>query len=102
MRNTYRPLPECLTIEESKIDGLGLFATKEISAHTPLGITHVYDEEFPNKYIRTPIGGFFNHSEDPNCEAYIEGRFILLRAIKKIKKGDELTVQYWLYKVGVK
>ena len=93
----YRPLPQNLTIKSSKIEGLGLFATEDICAYTVLGIAHVYDEEFENKYIRTPLGGFFNHSDEPNCEAYMEGRFIMLKTIKDIKKGEELTAKYWLY-----
>ena len=36
----YRPLPESLTIAESDIDGLGLFATENIFAKTTLGHTH--------------------------------------------------------------
>jgi SET domain-containing protein len=99
MKNTYRPLPKSVTIKKSDIEGLGLFATESIPAYTVLGITHVYDEGFENHYIRTPLGGFFNHSEEPNCQAYMEGRFIMLKTIKPIKKGDELTAKYWLYDV---
>ena len=29
-KNSYRPLPKCLTIKGSKIDELGLFATEDI------------------------------------------------------------------------
>ena len=99
---TYRPLPKNVTIKQSKIDGLGLFALEDISTCTVLGITHVYDEEFDNNYIRTPLGGFFNHSKDPNCQAYIEGRFIMLKTIKNIKEGEELTAKYWLYNMEKK
>ena len=55
------------------------------------------DEEFADGYSRTPLGGFFNHSETPNCEAYADGRFIKLVTINPILKGDELTAYYWLY-----
>ena len=99
MIETYRPLPECVTISASNIDGLGLFATEDILPNTVLGIAHIYDEEFENSYIRTPLGGFFNHSEFPNCQAYMEGRFIMLKAIKLIKSGEELTAKYWLYEM---
>ena len=61
----YRPLPDGLTIKNSPIEGLGLFATKDIKKNSFIGITHVRDEQFENKYIRTPIGGFYNHSNDP-------------------------------------
>jgi len=39
--NTYRPLPESLTIKKSGIDGLGLFAVDDIEISTELGITHI-------------------------------------------------------------
>ena len=61
----YRPLPDGLTIKNSPIEGLGLFATKDIKKNTFIGVTHVRDEQFENKYIRTPLGGFYNHSNDP-------------------------------------
>ena len=93
----YRPLPESLTILNSEIDGLGLFALEEIALGVELGITHVADDRFENGYVRTPLGGFFNHSDDPNCEAYISGDCIKLKTIKKIATGGELTVKYWLY-----
>ena len=61
----YRPLPKQLTIKNSPIEGLGLFANKDIKANTFIGITHIRDEQFENKYIRTPLGGFYNHSNNP-------------------------------------
>ena len=98
---TYRPLPPCLTIGKSEIDGLGLFATEDIPAGTDLGISHIEDPAFRDGYVRTPLGGFFNHSDTPNCEAkltHVDGRNeIHLKTIKDIKAGDELTAHYWLY-----
>ena len=47
-----------LTIKSSPIEGLGLFATTEIKANSFIGVTHIRDEQFDNKYIRTPLGGF--------------------------------------------
>tara|TARA_Y100000741_G_C17794302_1_gene371231 strand:- start:21 stop:461 length:441 start_codon:yes stop_codon:yes gene_type:complete len=61
----YRPLPDGLTIKNSPIEGLGLFATLEIKANSFIGVTHIRDEQFENKYIRTPLGGFYNHSNEP-------------------------------------
>ena len=37
----YRPLPDYVTIRESPIAGLGLFATKKIPAGTYIGIVHI-------------------------------------------------------------
>ena len=61
----YRPLPDQLTIKNSPIEGLGLFATEYIKANSFIGVTHIRDEQFENKYIRTPLGGFYNHSNEP-------------------------------------
>lgn len=101
----YKPLPLNLTIKESTIEGLGLFATQFIPTGTDLGMTHVYDERFENNYIRLPLGGFFNHSENPNCkiiESSIDEKgnsnlHLRLITIKDIKAGEEVTAKYTLY-----
>tara|TARA_Y100000592_G_scaffold11313_1_gene16018 strand:- start:95 stop:604 length:510 start_codon:yes stop_codon:yes gene_type:complete len=97
----YLPLPKEVTIKNSEVHGLGLFAVTDIEANTELGISHVKDDRFQHGYIRTPLGGFFNHSEEPNCEAYIDeaNNFIRLRTLTQIKSGLELTVKYWLYEM---
>ena len=94
---SYRPLPNNLTIKKSDVDGLGLFATKNISVNTKLGLTHYKLNEM---LLRTPLGGFYNHSDDPNCIKYEIGNAFFLITIKNIRKGEELTVAYTLY--GVK
>ena len=93
----YRPLPNFLTIKPSTIEGLGLFAAESITKGTMLGITHIKDKRFEDEYIRTPLGGFFNHSENPNCEILSEEEFIRLKTIKDIKPGEEITSKYTLY-----
>ena len=40
--DTYKPLPNNLTIKNSKIEGLGLFASDFISSGYDLGETHVF------------------------------------------------------------
>ena len=70
-KKEWRPLPESITIKESKIEGLGVFATQDIQEKTDLGISHVYDERFPDNYIRLPLGAFINHHEMPNCKAVV-------------------------------
>ena len=62
----YRPLPKQLTIQKSPIEGLGLYAKEDIKKNIFIGVTHIRDEQFENKYIRTPLGGFYNHSDHPN------------------------------------
>ena len=42
----YKPLPNYLTVRNSRIEGLGLFATQEIKQSTDLGISHIPDEDY--------------------------------------------------------
>ena len=80
--NMYRPLPEQLTIKNSPIEGLGLFATQDIKTNSFLGVTHIRDEQFENKYIRTPLGGFYNHSNNPSIMRMVSD------ALPTLKFGD--------------
>ena len=83
----YRPLPDGLTIKNSPIEGLGLFATKDIKKNSFIGVTHVRDEQFENKYIRTPIGGFYNHSNDPTVIRMVSD------VLPKLKFGDYVDTE---------
>ena len=80
----YRPLPKALTIKNSAIEGLGLFATATIEANTFIGVTHIRDEQFENKYIRTPLGGFYNHSNEPSVMRMVSD------ALPTLKFGDQI------------
>ena len=95
----YKPLPKQVTIKKSFIEGLGLFASENIPMNSKLGISHVKDNRFEDGYIRTPLGGFVNHADVPNCEFYNDGDYIMLRTIRPINIGHELTAEYWLYNV---
>lgn len=88
-----------MVIKESEIHGLGLFAAENISSGTVFGISHVMDDRFENNYIRTPLGGFYNHSEEPNCETYRLGEFTYLKATRDIGTGEEITCYYTLYPI---
>ena len=105
----YKPLPFGLTIKSSSIQGLGVFTIIAIKQGTNLGMSHL---QFGSEIIRTPLGGFINHAEKPNCEK-VKLRFPnmvnhkLTFDFKKwnlittqdIKPGEELTVKYEWYKV---
>ena len=90
------------TIKESKIDGLGVFATRDLPEGYDLGISHILDERFPDGYIRLPLGGFINHHEIPNCSAVLlnqdkqmgQLKHIRIQAKKPIIKGQEITIKY--------
>ena len=105
----YKPLPESLSIKQSDINGLGLFADQKIMQATNLGMTHL---KFNGTIFRTPLGGFINHSNTPNCEKaclfmtnhdnpnlkfdYKKWNLITLQ---DIKEGEELTVRYTFYNI---
>ena len=96
----YRPLCQGLTLKESPIDGIGLFATEDLKAGIYLGETHIWETR-RREWIRTPLGGYINHSEEPNCFIntnihYHDGDHRELYTVKPIKEGQELTVYYTL------
>ena len=93
----YRPLPYYITIKNSEIEGFGLFASDDIDKEHTIGITHIENNHFPNRYSRTPLGGFYNYSDEPNCESVVDGEFLKLKTLRAIKNGEELTVKYSLY-----
>ena len=105
----YKPLPESLTIKSSGIHDLGLFADQDIKQGTNLGMSHL---KIGDTIFRTPLGGFINHSEEPNCDKaelrmtnedlqghqYSYKKWNLITG-QKIKKGEELTLKYTFYHV---
>ena len=119
-KQTYKPLPDSLFIEESFIDGQGLFANNAIAADTDLGISHIEiekDKMASLEMIRTPLGGFINHEKTvkepdsfgkdvevsgPNCKRIknrMDGCMISYSLITRrdIKAGEELTLEYSMY-----
>jgi hypothetical protein len=92
---TYRPLPIGLTIKKSKIEGLGLHTEQAFDAGTVFGETHVLvHSRDRHEWIRTPLGGFINHSENPNCFITTDAGDRTLYATMPIKTGEEITVYY--------
>ena len=103
----YKPLPESVTIKQSGVHGLGLFAEQRIMTGTNLGMSHI---KLNGNIVRTPLGGFINHSNTPNLVKvellmtdqtkikfnYKKWNLITLR---DIKKGEELTIRYTFYNV---
>ena len=66
----YRPLPKNLKICNSEIEGHGIFANCDIKKGTDLGSTHIKCQH--GGYVRTPLGGFVNHSLQNNCELFVK------------------------------
>ena len=96
----YKPLPESLTIQQSGINGLGLFAKEGIAQGTNLGMTHI---KLNGNMVRTPLGGFINHSNTPNViKVELKGNQYKkwnLVTLKDIEKGEEITIRYTFYNV---
>ena len=109
MIERYRPLPKELRLGFSKIHDIGLFAKEKINRGKNLGISHI---QIGKELYRTPLGGFINHSDDPNCTKSM-GRItnshdLSLKSDYKIwrlftwddiKEGEELTLNYTFYKI---
>ena len=105
----YKPLPESVTIKQSGINGLGLFAKEGLAQGTNLGMCHL---KIGDTIFRTPLGGFINHANEANCvkaelrmtsedlqgHKYSYKKWNLI-TIKDIKEGEELTVRYTFYNV---
>ena len=101
-KKVYKPLPEYLAIGPSDIDGAGIFAQEDVPGDIEIGVSHIYDTNFQHNYIRTPLGGFINHSENPNCELIEDDEnsdYMKIKTICKIEQGQELTLKYSLYDI---
>ena len=106
----YNPLPANLKLDSSDIHDIGLFAKEKIKRGYQLGITHI---QVGKELYRTPVGGFINHSDTPNCIKTMSlkttklpdeekgPKCILwnLSTLRDIEAGEELTVQYTFYKI---
>ena len=113
----YDPLPKELTLGESEIHDIGLFAKEKLIGGTNLGMSHI---ELGKMMIRTPLGGFINHANKPNC---VKVKSLLTRqqwnslydlpndkydhnfpkwdlvTLRDIDTGEELTVHYTFYTI---
>ena len=100
-KHMYKPLPESLTIKQSKVNGLGLFAEQDIKQATNLGMSHV---QIGEEILRTPLGGFINHANEGNVikvkfyDEIYKTKWNLV-TVKNIEKGEELTVRYTFYNI---
>ena len=90
----YKPLPDGLYVSNSDIAGQGLFTNRKLEVGTELGLSH---KMIDNNLIRTPLGGFINHSEEPNVQKYQIGNDYFIKVIKDINVGEEITLKYNWY-----
>ena len=95
----YNPLPSGIVVADSQISGQGLFTTRRLVMGTTLGISHY---RIDGEYIRTPLGGFINHADEPNCQRSqirVKPGFDKwsIMTLDDIEEGCELTLKYKLY-----
>ena len=108
----YKPLPYGLIIKDSSIEGQGIFTTRDLRVGCNLGESHyridtsgmssINHEENENLLIRTPLGGFINHSDTPNCgrsQIRMKPGFDKwnIVVVENILAGSELTLKYTMY-----
>jgi uncharacterized protein len=106
--------PNDLQIRGSRIQGLGVFAVREIAAGTKLlpYLGKCIDRaEYAGRRDKTYCfemgeervvdgtstwnpAGFFNHSCEPNCESWVIDDAIWIVTRREIKAGEELTFNY--------
>ena len=98
-KNLYKPLPFGLVVADSSINGQGLFTTRKLVRGTQLGESH---HRMDGELVRTPLGGFINHSDEPNCnksQVRIKPHYDkwIITVIEDIEEGEELTLKYTWY-----
>jgi len=97
----FKALPDNIEIKDSSIHGQGLFAKEDIPSNTDVGESHLFlmqdwdGETWGRKeWMRTALGAFLNHSEDPNCTVSLDYAVGKLITTKSISAGTELTITY--------
>ena len=80
------------TVKKSPIEGEGVFLTKDIKRGTCLGLTHVFDDQILTGI--TELGKKHNHSKSPTVHSVKLGNKRFIFAIRELKSGDEITVDY--------
>ena len=64
---------------------------KQISQLGMSSVKRMYSQFQPiEERVRTPLGGFINHSEEPNCYINTDSDENLY-SVRPIKSGEELT-----------
>lgn len=77
-----------IEVRPSNIEGNGVFTKDTFNAGDLIGLAHTNDQP------STVLGRFYNHSETPNAESIKVGNERFIKAIKKLRRGEEITVDY--------
>jgi SET domain-containing protein len=75
--------------DKSSIDGLGVFASKELKKDDIIGIGTI-----DCKY-KTTLGRYTNHSDNNNAKFYyLKNNDVIMIAEKNISKNEEILINY--------
>ncbi|MSQ57022.1 MAG: SET domain-containing protein [Limnohabitans sp.] len=112
-----------IQVRSSGVHGKGVFALQDIAKgetlieyvgeiitwkealrrhpHNPKDPNHTFYFHIDDKYVIDAFYGgnasrWINHACDPNCEADEEDGRVYIKAIRKIKEGEELSYDYGL------
>jgi len=106
----YKPLPDTVEIKPSSIHGHGIFCKRSMGHNKLVGVSHrriIVPTDLAMKpvkieLIRTPLGGFINHSFTPNCTLFEKDAVtLMLVSLKPIALGEELTLNYLDHECGL-
>lgn len=99
----YRPLHGFFEVKNSDIEGQGLFVKEDrylLQGPCPV-MTHIEVKVgSSSRFFRTPVGGFINHSDNPNCKLVktlsdsLPYNYYHLEVLRAIKGGEEVTLNY--------
>ena len=87
------------TIARSKIEGVGVFLTGNVTQGECIGTAHLLGPDGDVVGYYSSLGRYHNHSMNPNFTAKIEGGFTRLYALRNCKIDDEVLVNYNDYAV---
>ena len=95
----HEKLNKKFKIGKSKIEGNGVFATKDLRNNEFIGnvVVDLQKTSLGNIYtITDDLGMWINHQSGTKSNAKLEreGNKYVLRALRKISKGEEITVDY--------
>ena len=78
----------------SSIYGDGAFATRAFSPGDSIGI--LVTRSTPTSMVRTKLGRFINHSDNPNASMQnVRDDVYEAQALRGIAAEDEITISYW-------
>ena len=79
--------------KQSKVQGKGIFATKDLEANKVLFETHKKTSG-ALEWINLIPNCSYNHSAKPNCHSLTLGDYKYLVTLRKIENREELLVDY--------